>query len=216
VALRIVAPHLPENPVILEGGAFNGEDTVRMARFWPGGTIYSFEPVPELYQRTKRNVAAYKNVKVYDLALSDKVGTATFHLSEDDCQPGEPSQSGSLLTPKEHKKVWPTISFKKQIKVATTTIDEWADRNGVAKIDLMWLDIQGSELIAIKAAPRIIKTVKAIIAEVEFVELYAGQPLFKETRDWLAKRGFKMKAADFDLKIAPSKGVFGNAIFVRK
>jgi len=44
----IVAPYLPANPVIIEAGAFNGSDTIKLAKKWPQATIHAFEPVPAI------------------------------------------------------------------------------------------------------------------------------------------------------------------------
>jgi len=210
----IIAPYLPKDPAILEGGAYDGNNTAELASLWPKGMVYSFEPVPALYQNVKARTAALSNVHVYDLALSDKVGTATFHVSEFDFKPGVPSESSSLLAPKRHKTDIPNILFKKDITVATTTIDDWASKNGVDRIDFLYLDIQGAELMAMKGAPRIMKTVKVIMTELESVELYEGQGQYPELKQWLEAQGFRMIATNFD----PAKGDpwAGDAVFARE
>lgn len=222
-AYPIVAPHLPKDPVILEGGAYDGKNSVRLAELWPAGTVHCFEPVPELFAKVKATVAGRSNIHPWDLALSDTSGTATFHIAEEEQKPGIPSQSGSLLAPKDHLQRAPSIVFKRTIDVATTTIDDWAARNGIARVDFLFLDIQGAELLAMKGAPRIMKTVKAIVTEVEFVEAYAGQPRYREIRNWLEAQGFRMAAADFDpvnpvrpegSKVENGRW-YGDAVFVR-
>ena len=47
--LECVKPFLPENPTILEAGAYEGEDTIRFKKFWPNSVVHTFEPVPEAY-----------------------------------------------------------------------------------------------------------------------------------------------------------------------
>jgi FkbM family methyltransferase len=212
----IVAPYLPKNPVILEGGAFNGENSVALAELWPAGTVHCFEPVPKLFASVKARTAGHANIHPYELALSDKSGTATFHESQVAGQPDAPSQSGSLLAPKDHLQAAPMILFKETITVPTTTIDDWAAKNGVDKVDFLYLDIQGAELPAMKGAPRIMKTVKVLMTELEFVEAYAGVARYQETAQWLKAQGFRMIAADFDPKDPRQGGRwFGDAIFVR-
>jgi 2-O-methyltransferase len=212
----IIAPYLPKDPVILEGGAYDGKNSVMLAKLWRNATVHSFEPVPELYARVKAKTASRSNIHVYQLALSDKSGTATFHESESADHPDVPSLSGSLLPPKEHLRRAPRVVFQKTITVATTTIDAWAAENGVDRVDLLYLDIQGAELRAMKGAPRIMKTVKVIMTEVEFVEAYAGVARYQETTQWLAAQGFRMVAANFDAENPQQSGKwFGDAIFVR-
>src|ERR1700719_782793 len=72
--LHFVKHFLPENPVILEAGANNGEDSARFATFWPQGTLYAFEPVPELLEAAKARCAPYGNVHFCEKALSDREG----------------------------------------------------------------------------------------------------------------------------------------------
>jgi len=223
-ALAIAARYLPSNPVILEAGSYHGETALAMVRRWPTATVYSFEPVPELFAIVKHNTLAFKNIHPSDLALADRVGTAVFHLSAMAGKPDASLGSGSLLEPSHHLEGFPWVKFDNSITVATTTIDAWASAQHVEKIDFIWLDIQGEEFPVLKAAPRMVKTVKVIMTEVEFVELYKGQSLYAEMRQWFEAQGFAEVATDFaaaapkmaDLKTRKGTSWYGNSIFVRK
>lgn len=208
-----IKKYLPSNPIVLEAGSFDGNDTKKMAQLWPYGTIYAFEPVPENFANLEKNSSNYLNVQRFSVALSDKNGTAEFFNSAYANTPDVPSQSGSLLSPKEHLDYDHNVVFNKIISVPTITLDDWAQQNGVTRIDLLWLDMQGYELNVLKASPNILKTVKVIYTEVEFVEAYAGQYLYQDVRKFLEAQGFLLVARDFD---EPSQYWFGNAIFVRK
>jgi 2-O-methyltransferase len=224
---NFIKPYLPNNPVILEAGAFDGTETKLMSQIWPLAQIHAFEPVPELFQKLKRTCHATKNINTYQLALSDKEGFAEFHISEWVANPGVSLQSGSLLTPKEHLKYASQIVFPKKISVETISIDQWAKNNKVDHVDFMWLDMQGHELTALKYALSTLAKVKLIYTEVEFVKAYEGQALYKEVREWLCEQGFEVLAIDFDEKVASlgdaipvgdGKGYdwFGNVLFIKK
>jgi len=223
-SLQFVVDYLPKNPVVLEGGSYHGESALEIIKRWPGATVYSFEPVPELFEIVKKNTAPHKNIHPFSLALGDRVGTALFHMSAMEESPNVASASGSLLEPSHHLEGFPNVKFEKTIDVQVTTIDEWAKANGVEKLDFMWLDLQGVEFPVMKGAPRIMKTVKAIMTEVEFLELYKGQALFAEMKPWLEAQGFQMVATDFDpeapkqadLKTRRGTSWYGNAVFARK
>lgn len=223
-ALALAARYLPSRPVILEAGAYHGETSLEMVKRWPQATVYAFEPVPELLAIVKKNTAAFANIHVSELALSDKLGTAVFHVSSLEGKPEESIGSGSLLEPSHHREGFPWVKFEKTITVATTTIDAWAKQSGVAKLDFIWLDIQGTEFPVLKAAPAIMKTVKVVITEVEFVEMYKGQALFAEMKPWFEAQGFELVAADFapdapskaELKTRKALAWYGNALFARK
>jgi len=223
-ALAIASRFLPSNPVILEAGSYHGETALAMVGRWPAATIYSFEPVPELFAIVKQNTLGFTNIHPSALALGDKVGTAVFHLSAMEGKPDASLGSGSLLAPSHHLEGFPWVKFDNSITVSTTTIDAWAAANQVAKIDFIWLDIQGAEFPVLKAAPRMLRTVKVIMTEVEFVELYKGQSLYTEMRQWFEAQGFEEVATDFaagapklaDLKNRKGTSWYGNSIFVRK
>lgn len=199
-----IALYLPPNPTILEAGAHVGLDTLKIAKRWPRAEIHAFEPIPGVFKQLKLNTSAHKNIKNYQVAIGEKDGYAKIYVSS-----GESDGSSSLLKPKEHLSLHPEVSFSEPINVKVFTIDAWAKKHSVKKIDFMWLDLQGLELSALKGAKKALKKVSAIQAEVNLVEVYEGVPLYSDLKNWLKKQGFKVafEAIDWD------DG--GNVLFVR-
>src|SRR5579872_3013328 len=211
-ALEVIKPFFSYNPVIVEAGAFDGQDTKKMAQQWPQGTIHAFEPVPEIYERLMNNTHMLPHVQRYRLALSNHSGTAQFYIAEKPQKPGIASQAGSLYKPKERLQ-HSSIIFPRMVTVNIVTLDEWADRNGITAIDLLWLDTQGHELAILQAAPHMVNHIKVIFAEVSFIESYQNQPLYKDVVTWMADHGFEQVGRDFEDE---TKSFFGNVLFVRK
>jgi FkbM family methyltransferase len=209
---NIIKPLLPDNPVIVEAGAFDGNDTKKMAILWPQGIIHAFEPVPEIYERLVKNTNMLTNIICYPIALSNHTGTAQFYISERPSRPGRASQAGSLHKPKERLTKSPLI-FPRTTTVPTITLDQWAHEHKINSIDLLWLDTQGHELAILQAASRMIKNIKVVLAEVSFIESYEGQPRYEEIVAWMVEHGFEYIGRDFaDM----TKSFFGNALFVKK
>lgn len=203
---------LSDKPIIVEAGAFDGNDTLKMVTQWPAGTIHAFEPVPEIYERLFNNTSKYSNIVYHSFALSDHNGTALFYISERPTRPGVASQAGSLHKPKQRLTKSPLI-FPRTAMVNTITLDTWAAENDISRIDLLWLDTQGHELAIVQAAPIMIAHIKVILAEVSFIESYEGQPLYEDVVVWMAQHGFEQVGRDFaDTTIT----FFGNALFVKK
>jgi FkbM family methyltransferase len=209
--LPVIKQHVSEQPIIVEAGSFNGRDTQKLATFWPKGTVHAFEPVPEIFDQLTMNTQHLSNVCRYQLALSSVTDTAIFHVSENPEKPGRPYPAGSLLAPKE-RLLWSKARYTKTIEVSTITLDEWAQQHAISHIDFLWLDLQGHELAVIKSSPHILKTVKAIFCEVQFIEAYEGQPLYTEVLSWLEKEGFTAIARDFE---NTTNWFFGNILFTR-
>jgi FkbM family methyltransferase len=195
---------LPENPIILEAGAHKGKDTVEMARLWPAGTIHAFEPVPSLLEKLENTARKFKNVHCYQLALGTKAGKEVLYLSS-----GASDGSSSLLTPKEHLTIFPTVYFDEKLPVNTTTLDEWAEMYKIPKVDFMWLDLQGMELNVLKSGKKILSTVTAIYTEVSSIEAYKDQVLYSDLKDWLMSDGFYIER-----EVVDNGG--GNVLFIRK
>jgi hypothetical protein len=63
---------------------------------------------------------------------------------------------------------------------------------GVSAIDLIWMDIQGAELSALKGADNILQNISLIHTEVEFHNFYKNQPLFTDISAYLNDRGFHL------------------------
>lgn len=210
--LRFITPYLPDNPVIIEAGAFHGYGTVIMAQNWPQAVIHAFEPVPDIFAKLEAKTRTRAQVQCYQLALSDTMGSAVFHLAEKPEKPGIPTQAGSLLRPKERLS-WSPMVYQQDIEVKTITLDEWANQHNKEHIDFLWLDLQGHELAALKGAIHLLQTVTVVYTEVHFIEAYDQQPLFEEVSEWLQNQGFSLVAQDFTDQIS---WFFGNAVFIRQ
>jgi FkbM family methyltransferase len=195
--------YLPEDAVIVEAGACTGTETQVLARDWPHGRIHAFEPVPEMYKQLESNTAGLANVSIYPHALGDRDGEAVMWI-------GGPSSS--LLEPKGHLNAYPGVSFDDDpARVEATTLASWAARHGIDRVDGIWLDLQGSELVALRAAGGVLETTRAIVLEASKVELYAGGPRWAEVRAWLREHGFRVRGWRWD-----ATGNHGDVLVVRK
>jgi FkbM family methyltransferase len=206
ISKAVLKKYLPHNPVIIDCGAHDGSDSAGLAKQFSHGTVHAFEPVPGLYNRLIQNALNFANIRCYNIALADQNGILNFNLSE-----GGSDASSSLLEPKEHLNYHPDTFFSKKIPVQAKTLDTWAYENNIAKVDLLWLDMQGFELNMLEASKTIIDTVSVIHTEVSLVETYKGVALFKEYRVFLESKGFVLM-----IEAIPQGWNMGNALFVRK
>jgi len=95
------------------------------------GHVYSFEPDPYTFGILKENIKLnnLKNVSIFQLATSNKVGTANLYL--DYLQDG----SNKLKTKTQNEN---------SVEIKTTTLDEFCKEHKT-KVDLIKMDIEGSE-----------------------------------------------------------------------
>jgi hypothetical protein len=94
--------------------------------------------------------------------------------------------------------------------------------------DYLKLDVQGAELDVLKAATETLKSVRVIQTEVEFVEIYRGQPLFAEVDRFLRSHGFMFHrlintegrslqpvTGAFENKAGSGQTLWSDAVYVR-
>jgi FkbM family methyltransferase len=80
------------------------------------------------------------------------------------------------------------VRVVKSYPVETTRLDEIPEVKGA---DLLKLDIQGAELLALRGGEKMLDDVLVIQTEVEFVELYQNQALFADVDAFLRGRNFQ-------------------------
>jgi FkbM family methyltransferase len=205
ISKKFIAKFLPESPVVIDCGAYSGDDSIEMSALWPSGTIHAFEPVPELFELLKANTSPSPNIHCHQLAISDHRGVARMYISS-----GASNASSSLLEPDEHVIAHPLITFNKLESVQITTFADWARSAGLSRVDFLWLDMQGAELMALKASEDLLRTVTMIHAEVSLTNTYHGTSLYPELRRWLEGKGFSV------LREAIPRGWnMGNVLFLR-
>lgn len=171
-----------ESPTILEIGANNGGQTLWFLEMFESPQIYCFEPDPRAIARFKQKVGVQANVHLFEMALSDRDGTITFHQSGGQRDAEAAAQmpqgwdlSGSIRPPKEHLDVHPWVTFEDSIEVETATLDSWSEAHGVDHVDFIWMDVQGAEIDVFRGGPDTLARTGHIYTEYSDRELYEGQ-----------------------------------------
>src|SRR5262245_21833641 len=151
--------------------------------------VIGFEPDEDECEQLRRRYHDRPWVQIVPHALGAEAGPATLHITR------EPACS-SLYEPIDqvvdrHPRLEvQRLSERQQIELIT--LDDWCDRNGVDRIDLIKLDTQGSELDVLRGAARMLEGVVAVQTEVEFNPMYEAQPLFGDLDRFLRDHGFML------------------------
>ena len=190
--------------VICDIGACEGEDSVRYARAYPHARVFAFEPLPANQELVRANFARHgaTNAELVPLALSDRAGEATFHVSSGrppDLFAGENwnygNKSSSLLVPAATGPMHGWIEFKEAITVRTGTLDDFCAQRGLARIDFIQMDVQGAEQLVLAGATAMLPRITAIWLEVSAREHYRGQALGPAITRFMRARGFVLAHA---------------------
>ena len=107
---------------------------------------------------------------------------------------------------------------KHSIKVQTDTIDHFCERMSIESIDILKLDVQGAELLVLEGARRMLenKKINLIFTEVEFIEIYKGQPLFHEITAFLSAYNYQLFGLHTAHKFDNGQLAWGDAIYLKK
>ncbi|CDK31045.1 FkbM family methyltransferase [Candidatus Babela massiliensis] len=206
ISKQFISQFLPKNPVIVEAGGHIGRDAIRMAKFWHEATIYSFEPVKELYDKLVLNTSIYNNIFCYNFALSNKVESLNMYVSS-----GRSTALSSLFEPLTDLANHPETKFQLQ-EVKSTVLELWAKENNITYVDFFWFDMQGAELTVLESSRNIIKTAKAIFIELNLIKRYKDIPLYNELLEWFEENNFSPVAKD-KLKYNKVNILFVNNMF---
>jgi FkbM family methyltransferase len=199
---------LSSKPLVIEAGVYDGKDSLRILDRWPDCTLYGFEPHPEMYLRATENLSRHRGVTLIRAALIEDPSASEVGLYAGVDDSGTPHASSSILPPAGHLDVFPDIQFEENLVVSATTLGKLCNDYSIDQVDLLWLDLQGAELGALRGADSALKLVETIYVEVSRTALYDGACTLQEIRSFLEANGFRMRKLRLPFH-------FGNAIFTR-
>jgi FkbM family methyltransferase len=179
---------------VVEVGARDCTETLAFARAFPDARIYAFECNPATLPLCHAAVDHVSNITLVPFAVSDRAGQVDFFAIDPErtsttWEDGNPGAS-SLF---EASGKYPVEDYaQRRVTVDATTLDTFVENEGVGAIDLLWMDIQGAELAALRGFSKALRSTTAIHTEAEFFEIYKGQPLFWRLWWHLRVRGFSL------------------------
>ncbi len=195
-----------------------------LAELAPLCHVHAFEPRRGSYESLVSGAdqsIAYGQITFHDVALASTPGKRMLNVSRG-------RYESSFLEP--DMDLIRRLGIKGSFDVAAreevwcTTLDEFARRDGIEAVDYLKLDTQGTELDILRGGEAMLASTLVIKTEVEFVQVYRGQPLFGEVVGHLADRGFRfvgMPVGEIVGEHCAARGVFGkmiraDAVFARR
>ena len=171
----------------IDVGANMGMTTVTIAkRIGKRGRLYSFEPLPGPFGVLKQNLCSngLKNVKAYQLAVTDQVGTVDVY--EKGLSSGIVFEAGA-----------------QKLKVSSTAIDRFLIGEREKRVDLLNMDCEGSELLVLRGAKETLRENKLrIFCEIHHDFLRQLGQSIDDIVKYLTKLSFEVRAVSLhDLKM---------------
>lgn len=144
-APALVEKRVRPGSICIEAGACLGLYALIQAR--AGGTVYAIEPVPSNVEIIRKSVELNgfgDRIKVFQMALGAKTGTARFLLSKT-------RDRGRFATADADGEV---------IAVETSTLDDFVAREGLERVDLLRFDVEGAETGLVESGQRTLGSMK--------------------------------------------------------
>jgi len=124
--------------VALELGANKGVTAIALAKsVGPQGQVHAFEPVPEYYAALIENLRLNEvdNVTVHQFAVTDKESEASYYKH---------GQGSGIVR----------VGEAEEIIVGTTSLDNFIAEQALERVDLINMDCEGAELLAVRGAKK--------------------------------------------------------------
>jgi len=204
------APMRSSYGTVLDVGSHRGQFAVFAAHRFPGASIHCFEPQPAPRARLARVAASLSSeIMVSPYAAAETSGRVAMHVSARD-------DSSSLLpiAPDGQAKTFPGTNAVGMIEVELRPLDELLQAVTLVRPVLLKIDVQGSELDALRGAPRTLERVDDVLVEGSFRELYTGQPLVSAVLGELFTRGYEL--LDIDVSVEDRMGPVQADMFLRR
>lgn len=169
---------------IIDAGAHNGILTTFFAKkSWPDGHVFAFEPDRTNFGKMQDHIIlndCQNQVTTSDLLIWDKTTELEF------CESGDVSSS---------------VHYFKQgmpiVKKRAISLDEWATRKKIGKIDFIKMDIEGAEIEAIRGMIDILTKFKPNLAIASY-HVVDGAPTHLYLEDFFRKINYPYKTRKFE------------------
>ncbi len=198
--------------VVLDVGANIGYVAHDLHRAWPTARLLCFEPTEQTFARLTRNVGDLPGVELFKVAVSDSDGTATFQVDNRTHGGG----SNSLLDHSAEFAAGNRVDRFAPTEVTTVRLDTFCRQHGVERIDVLKLDIEGAEPLALRGAADLLRrsAIDVILTEVRLVPGYEGGALLHELTAQLAEDGYRPYGIYRFAESAIGQSCFGDAVFL--
>jgi FkbM family methyltransferase len=179
-----------KEPIIFDVGAYDGRVSNTFRNLFPDSIVYAFEPFKESFDLLKANTSMDKRIYPFNFGISNMEETRAFYSNAH-------SGTNSLLQTDESGPItWGMgyLETREVLQAQLRTIDFVMETMGIPRIDLLKLDVQGTEPLVIEGASETCRKgkVNLVFSEVIIQPTYKGQKRFDEALASFYDRGLDL------------------------
>lgn len=206
--------------VLLDIGAMGGVPS-KWLLLEKGIDIIGFEPDPREFEKLPKTGP----VRYFNYILNDKAEDTVCYVTKGRGKSSVFKPNTGVLNDYEDIGRFRVEREETILSSRVKTLDSLMEEKLISDADFMKMDTQGSELRILRGGEKhFLPRVFGIQTEVEFVEIYKGQPLFRQVDDFLDSKGFALmdirrqywKRKDYHNYRGKGQLVFADALYFRK
>jgi len=162
-----------EDAIVFDIGGNIGLYAIKQAKRVKNGKIFVFEPNPFAFKRLVKNISEnhLHNIFAFNVAIYSKPCELFLYSS------GSTGTSRTCFTP--------CSDLSPIARVKAVTLDDFVQREGIERIDLMKVDVEGSEIEVLKGAEKSLELTKRVVME------YHSDALKNYVQCFLKAKGFR-------------------------
>ena len=200
--------------IIFDIGSRDCLQSIEFYNMFPNSKIYAFECNPNTLDICKKNINLYRDrITLIEGAVCDYDGYITFYpinqkktiTTWTDGNPG----ASSLF--KSSGKYNIETYVQDEITTKCHRLDTIMKKYNIPKVDIIWMDLQGAELLALKGLGNNLYNVEFIHTEMCNIEIYTNQALFPEINDYLINLFYFKTLSDLNTNVS-----FHDVIYQKK
>ena len=181
--------------VIFDIGSRDCQQSIEFYKTFPNAKIYAFECNPNTLNLCEENIIPYQDrITLIKGAVCDYDGNITFYpinqeKTKTTWKDGNPGASSLFKSNGKY-----TIEHYVQDEITTNChrLDTIMNKHNIHCVDIIWMDLQGAELLALKGLGDKLCCVEYIYTEVTHKEMYTEQVMYKELNDYITKYNFSI------------------------
>jgi FkbM family methyltransferase len=184
------------NVVIFDVGSRDCKQSIEFYEKFPNAKIFAFECNPNTLPICRENIKNYSDrITLVEGAVCDYDGEITFYpidqektvTSWKDGNPGASSlfKSNGSYTVENY--------IQNEIKTNCHRLDTVMKKYNIDKVDIMWMDLQGAELLAMQSLGDNLAKLQMLYTEVSYKPIYDGQVMFNELNNFMLLNNFTIK-----------------------
>lgn len=184
IVTKFISPQIKNGMTVLDIGADIGYYTLLFAKLVGNkGRVFSFEPIPKAKWFLDKNIEmnSLNNVSVLSFALFDKPGKVCLE---------DPFTKSKINTSKK------TLS-ENDIIVEMKVFDDWKSEEGIDRVDLVKIDVEGAELNILRGMKNTLQSDRpGLLIEVhpQLMESFGFSP--SDLTEFLLEFGYQIEPVD--------------------